>query len=238
MSWKSTICLSIVTAWLATAAAAQQSAGPAGSPEESVNPGVNDFWKGEDTQPLIDVLESEEREIYLSRAELADLIAPPAGAAVADIGAGSGFMAEELARRVGTGGKVYAVDINPHLMRQLAERAESEGLAQLETVVCSESSVDLPPASIDLAFICDTYHHFEYPESTLRSLHRALKPGGEVIVVDFHRVAGFTRERMMEHVRAGQAVFTAEILGAGFELVEEIEAPFLSENYVLRFRKR
>ena len=57
-------------------------------------------------------------------------------------------------------------------------------------VVATDRSVELPAASIDLAFICDTYHHFEFPLRTMESLHRALRPGGQVVVIDFERIEG------------------------------------------------
>src|SRR5262249_46208349 len=102
-------------------------------------------------------------------------------------------------------------------------------------VVCKQDSVELPPASIDLAFICDTYHHFEFPYRTLASLHKALRPGGEVVLIDFHRVEGKSSAWVLGHVRAGQEVFTREVVSAGFRAVGEEK--FLKENYFVRFRK-
>ena len=89
-----------------------------------------------------------------------------------------------------------------------------------------------------MVFICDTYHHFEYPMSSLSGIHRALRPGGEIILVDFNRVPGQSSEFFLEHVRAGQEVFAKEIEAAGFELVKQHNVPYLKDNYVLRFRKR
>ncbi len=88
---------------------------------------------------------------------------------------------------------------------------------------------------MDLAFICDVYHHFEYPHSSLASLHRALRPGGELVLVEFKRVPGQSSDWVLNHVRAGQEVFTAEIEAAGFKKAQEIN--LLKENYILRFRK-
>jgi len=86
-------------------------------------------------------------------------------------------------------------------------------------------------------FICDTYHHFEHPSATMRTIHDALRPGGGLVVVDFRREPGRSRAWIVDHVRAGKEVFVEEITAAGFELVREHEVPELAENYVLRFRR-
>jgi SAM-dependent methyltransferase len=103
-------------------------------------------------------------------------------------------------------------------------------------VVCKADSAELPPDSIDLVFICDTYHHFEFPHKTMRSVRKALKPKGHVVLIDFHRIPGKSTEWAMGHVRAGQEVFTKEIVDAGFKQIEE-NKDLLKESYFLRFEK-
>jgi predicted methyltransferase len=117
-------------------------------------------------------------------------------------------------------------------------QAEADRLANLSVVLCSDRSIRLPPASIDLAFICDTYHHFEYPASTLASIHRALRPQGQLVVIDFERIPGQSRDWVLEHVRAGKAEFRSEIEAAGFEFAAQPEIRGFRENYLLRFRKK
>jgi SAM-dependent methyltransferase len=72
------------------------------------------------------------------------------------------------------------------------------------------NSAVLPTNAVDVAFLCDTYHHFEFLEKTMLSLHRAIKPGGRLVVIDFHRIPGKTPEKMLNHVRAGQEVAEKE----------------------------
>jgi len=206
--------------------------------EVSVKPGINDSWKSEDIGPLIGRLEGESREIFTQRGLIAAVVGAPEGAVVADVGAGSGFMAHLFARQVGAEGKVYAVDINPVLLESIAAGAAERGLTNLETVHCTEKSVELPPESVDVVFACDTYHHFEYPRNTMSSIHRALRPGGQLVVVDFDRVPGVSSDWILGHVRAGKEVFRAEIEASGFELTGEHELESLKENYILRFRRR
>lgn len=81
------------------------------------------------------------------------------------------------------------------------------------------------------------YHHFEFHEDMLRSIRRALKPGGRLVVIDFERIPGVTREFLMGHVRAGKDVVLAEVRDAGFELVEEVDVAGFRENYFLRFER-
>jgi predicted methyltransferase len=205
-------------------------------PEESVRPGINtDF-----TDPSLDVdamvqrFETESREVFQKRSAIARAVGLTPGMAVADIGAGTGLFVDFFARDVGEGGRVYAVEIAEKFIDHLRERARARRLPQVTAVLCTERDVQLPANSIDVAFTCDTYHHFEYPQSTLASIHRALRPGGTFVVVDFERIPGVSREWILSHVRCGKEQVIAEVEAAGFRLREEV-ALGLVENYVLRF---
>lgn len=211
---------------------------PAAAQEASVKPGINESWKSNDIDPLIDRLEAEDREIYAHRSAIASLVGPPPGSIVADVGAGSGFMVEEFSPLVGPGGKVIALDINAIMMQHVRDQAAKKGLGNVVARVSGEREVALDPGSVDIVFISDTYHHFEYPQSMMESIHRALRPGGQVIVVDFDRIEGQSEDWVLQHVRAGREVFTQEIEAAGFQLVGVHAASFLKQNYVLRFLKK
>lgn len=225
----------ILTFVILAAAAAQQ---PAPRPEPAVPPGLNEPWKSENIDPLVRMLEAESREIYVHRELLAALVGAPAGAVVADVGAGSGFMVELFARDVGPTGKVYAVDINATMLELVERRAREDGVANIATVLAEENDSRLPPNSVDIAFICDTYHHFAFPEATMRSIWEALRPGGQLVVVDFHRIPGRSPEWVFEHVRAGEEEFTREISSFGFALANRHDLPqYFAQNYILRFRK-
>jgi predicted methyltransferase len=207
------------------------------APAAGADPSVNEFWSGDDIDPLVERLEGESREIYVHRELLTSVVAPPKGGVVADIGAGSGFMSLLFAKEVGPEGRVISVDINAKMLERVAALAKEAGHDNLETMVSEQAQTPLAPDSVDLVFICDTYHHFESPATTMASVHAALREGGEVVLVDFERIEGKTPEGLMKHVRAGKEVFRQEVLDAGFELVTEHEVPELEDNYVLRFRK-
>jgi predicted methyltransferase len=190
-----------------------------------------------DVAEYAEVFEGESREIARRREQIAAALELSPGMAVADVGAGTGLFLEPFAKRVGPAGRLYAVEISPRFREHLAERARKAGLAQVEVIAASERSSQLAPGSIDLAFVCDTYHHFEFPEPTLASLKEALRPGGALVVIDFERIPGKTSDWILEHVRAGKAEVIREIEAAGFALEREIRIEGLSDNYVLRFRR-
>ena len=108
--------------------------------------------------------------------------------------------------------------------------------AKFVTVLATDRSSQLPAASVDRIFICDTYHHFEYPQAMLSTLHAALKPGGRLVVIDYERIAGRSSSWILGHVRAGRATVIAEVEAAGFALLRSHD--FLRENYFLEFRRR
>ena len=110
-------------------------------------------------------------------------------------------------------------------------------MANVEVVLCAEDSVKLPESSVDLAFVCDTYHHFEYPAATLASMLAAVKPGGRLALIDFERIPGVSRDWLLGHVRAGKEVFCQEIESVGFKKVEELKIDGLKENYFVIFQK-
>ena len=206
--------------------------------ERSIRPGVNEAYlrPGLKVEEWVGRLEREGRETYDKRHEIGAAARLKPGQDVADIGTGTGLFVPLLAQAVGPEGTIYAVDIVPRFVEHVREKAAGAGLENVEVVLSSERSVELPPRSIDLAFLCDVYHHFEYPQSTLASIHRALRPDGEFFLVDFKREPGVTSEWSLEHVRAGMEEFISEIEAAGFEKVEQ-DAEMMTENYIVRFRK-
>jgi len=204
--------------------------------EKSVKPGINQAFENPDVADFVGRFEREGRDAYDHRHEILKACNLKPGMIVADIGAGTGLFTRMFSPVVGDKGRVYAVDISKQFLKHIDETAKKEELTNISGVVCRADSVNLPPNSIDVAFICDTYHHFEFPLKTMRSIHRALRPGGQVILVDFHRIPGVTREWLMNHVRAGQEVFTKEILESGFRQVEE-KKDLLKESYFVRFVK-
>lgn len=206
------------------------------SAEQNVNPGINQGYQNPDVAQWRGVLERDGREVWDRRDDIIRHLRLQPGQRVADIGAGTGFFTLLMAREVGERGRIYAVDIAKNFVDASVRRSRDHGLSNVEGVVNDQHSVKLPPDSIDLAFISDTYHHFEYPLDTLRSIHRALVPGGELVVIDFKRIPGVSNPWVLGHVRAGAGQVIAEIEAAGFDLIERPD--FMDTQYFLRFRRR
>jgi FkbM family methyltransferase len=203
--------------------------------EKSVRPGINKPFENPNVKEYVGKFEGESREVFAKRKEIVAACGLKPGMVVADIGAGTGLFTRLFAHAVGPTGRVYAVDIAPKFIAHVEQTCKEAGLANVTGVVCTPTSAKLPQNSIDLAFVCDTYHHFEYPYRTLASIHRALKPGGRLILIDFKRIKGVSSDWIMGHVRAGQEVFTREVAESGFRPVGEEK--FLKENYLVRFER-
>ncbi len=208
--------------------------------EKSVKPGINDRYlaKNLKVEEWVKRFEGESREIYSHRTRILEACQIKPGMRVADIGSGTGLYTRLFADRAGENGWVYAVDIVPKFLKHILDGAAKTKTANVTAVLCAEDSVRLPKASVDLVFICDVYHHFEYPRSTMKSIHDALKPDGKLVVIDFERIPGKSRRFILGHVRAGKAVFRKEIEDSGFELIEEVDIAGLEENYFLRFKRK
>lgn len=206
-----------------------------GQLEQSVKPGINDSYQDADPAQFVERFEREGREIYDRRHEIVTACEIEPGVDLADVGAGTGLFEPLFADAVGPDGTVYAIDIVPTFIEHIDERMSQLGIENVTAVLCTERSIEMPPASVDVVFTCDTYHHFEYPMSTMATVHEALRPGGTLVIVDFERIPGESSDWVLNHVRAGKETVIAEIEASGFELVEEVE--LLESNYVLRFRR-
>ena len=96
-----------------------------------------------------------------------------------------------------------------------------------------------PAGSVDLVFLCDVYHHLEDHEKVLSSIHRALRPGGSLVLVEFDRVEGKSSDFVLKHIRAGQAEFRKRDRIGGFRVRSRPRpGPKLKENFFARFTRR
>jgi ubiquinone/menaquinone biosynthesis C-methylase UbiE len=132
----------------------------------------------------LSIFESAGRDERLQINRVMDLLGIAAGKNVADIGAGSGWFTVRAAKRVGTSGVVYAVDINPEVTRYIDERAQKEQLHNVKTILSKADDAMLPAASVDAVLLLKTYHEVAGPVVLLRNLKASLRPGARVGVID------------------------------------------------------
>ncbi|QDU60127.1 Ubiquinone/menaquinone biosynthesis C-methyltransferase UbiE [Planctomycetes bacterium Pan216] len=216
---------------------AQETAAPV--TRQSVKPGINKPFLDPklEVEEWIERFEVESREIVQAKDEILKELNLSPGQRIGDIGAGTGLFVAPFSRAVGEKGWVYAVDIVPRFVERYGKIIDILHLQNVTPVLCGQDDVRLPPGSIDVAFVCDVYHHFEYPDQSLASIHEALVPGGKLVVIDFERIPGKSREWLLGHVRAGKEVFREEVEKAGFHFVKEASIPTFEENYYLVFER-
>lgn len=203
--------------------------------QKSVNPGINKSFLSPDVGEFVERFEREGREVYDHREKIVESAQIKPGMRVADVGAGTGLFTKLIAKEVGPNGSVIAADIAKEFVDHVVSSSREAGLSNVEGKVCQPDSIGLPKESIDVAYICDTYHHFEFPYQTMRSIWRTLKPNGRVVLVEFHREEGKSSDWILGHIRASQDVFVKEIKLSGFAVVEEKD--FLDTSYFMIFCK-
>ena len=132
-------------------------------------------------------LERPEREDEEAPSKALDALELKPGMVVADIGAGSGYYASRMAKRVGPTGRVYATDIQQGMIDLLDRRIRTEGLSNVTTVLGGMDDPKLPPQSIDLAIMVDVYHELQQPQIFLQRLKETFKPGGRLVLLEFRK---------------------------------------------------
>lgn len=159
------------------------------------------------------------------------------GMTIADIGTGIGYMLPFLSRKVGAEGHVIAEDIFDDFLATARQQAVSLKLDNVTFVKGTETDPNLPEAALDIAFALDVYHHFDYPEKMLAAIHRALKPGGKLVVVEYYkRQEAMPGGRALTHIRLDMPDMIKEIEANRFHLIAEKEhVP--DSQYMLILRK-
>jgi predicted methyltransferase len=140
-----------------------------------------------DPAAYIASLDDPARDAWQKPDEVLKALALKPGEVVADIGAGSGYFTVRFARAVGDAGRVYAVDVSPDMIRHLNRRLRDAGTRNVVTMLSEPDDPLLPDASVDRFVIVDTWHHIEDQPKYLALLKRMLRPGGQVVHIDFQK---------------------------------------------------
>jgi SAM-dependent methyltransferase len=155
------------------------------------------------------------RDERLQVNRIMDILGIAPGKRVADIGAGSGWFTVRAARRVGEGGVVYAVDINPESIRYIGARAQKEKLHNVKTILSKPDDPLLPAGAVDAVLLLKTYHEVAEPVALLRNLRTALRSGAKVGIID--------RNGNGENHGVGRDVVLREATQAGYQLLDQYD---------------
>jgi ubiquinone/menaquinone biosynthesis C-methylase UbiE len=139
-----------------------------------------------DPDAYIAALENPARDAYQKPAEVVKVLGLKTGEIVADIGAGSGYFTLRVAREVGPKGHVYAVDVMPEMILHLNRRVRDAGLLNVSTILAPPDD-PLIPRQVDRFLIVDVWHHIEDQAGYLAALKKLLKPGGQIVMIDFQK---------------------------------------------------
>jgi predicted methyltransferase len=165
---------------------------------------------------------------------LLDFLEIPAGSAVADLGAGSGYFTWRLARRVGPKGKVLAVDIQQEMLDLIAQDLKKRNITNVELLLGSDRDPKLPVGALDLVLIANAYHEFSEPEAVLAAIRRSLKPNGRMVVLEYRKERSYTPMPSLHKMTMQE--MRSEIEPAGFQLERALD--FLPDQHGLIFTKR
>lgn len=140
-----------------------------------------------DPKSYIGTLEDPKRDAYQKPQEIMMALGLKPGEVIADIGAGSGYFTFRLARHVGDKGKVYAVDVSPDMILHINRRIRELKVNNVVSILADPDDPLLPDHSVNRFFFSESWHHIENQKKYLSLMKRMLKPGGEIVMVDFHK---------------------------------------------------
>ena len=178
-----------------------------------------------------DWLDRAERDSEEEPDHAIDVLKIAKGSAVADIGAGSGYMTIKLAKKVGAEGKVIATDIQPGMIDLLNKRLAKSKITNVTTVLGTQDDPRLPIESLDLVLMVDVYHELSQPQQMLQRLREALKPGGRLVLLEYRKEDPTIPIRFEHKMSVAEA--RMEVEAEGFTLAKVDEA--LPRQHILIF---
>jgi arsenite methyltransferase len=185
----------------------------------------------QDPKAYIASLEDPARDAYQKPHEVVMALGLKEGDRVADIGSGTGYFSLRFAQHVGATGRVYAVDISPDMVVYLNQKVRDAGLDNVRTILARPEDPLLQDRSVDRVFVCDTWHHIENRGQYAERLLKLLRPGGQLVIVDFKKDDPFAGPPPEMRLARDQVV--AELQQHGFRLSRE--DTFLPHQYFLVF---
>ncbi len=180
-----------------------------------------------------DWLERSEREVEEMPETAIDRFGLKPGMSVADVGAGVGYMAIRIAKRIAPDGRLFAVDVQPEMLTILKDRATKAKVRNITPVLGSETDPHLPIGVLDLILMVDVYHELSQPEKMLRKLREALKVDGRLILLEYRKEDPHIPIRSEHKMTVGEA--RMEVEASGFQLDKVLND--LPRQHILIFKK-
>ena len=184
----------------------------------------------------LDRLDRPERDQDQKPAQVVDALELKPGMHVADLGAGSGYFTRRFVEAVGETGKVYVIDVEPEALKYVEESLiRMHRRFEAEFILARPDNPKIPVESVDLIFVCDTYHHLEDRADYFRNVKTSLKPGGRIALIDFYHDErsgdpGFPKRHLVPREKVIEEMTTA-----GYRLAKEHR--FLPKQYFLEFTR-
>jgi arsenite methyltransferase len=184
-----------------------------------------------DSKAYIGMLEDPKRDAYQKPHEVLTALGIKQGEVIADVGAGSGYFTFRLVHHVGDNGRVYAIDVSPEMILHLNRRIRDLKASNVSSILADPDDPLLPERSVNRFFFSDSWHHIEDQAKYLSLMKKMLKPGGEIIMIDFHKKELPVGPPMQMKIARDDLIKQME--GNGFRLVKE--HTFLPYQYFLVF---
>lgn len=174
----------------------------------------------------------DERDGWQRVPEVFEAMGIKSGSRVADIGAGWGYFTTRLGHAVGAEGRIYAVDIDADVLKDLRKTVEKEGLKNVEAIVSKPDNPLLTPGSLDAALIVNSYHEMTDYRVILAHIFQALKPGGRLVILDMivDKRRNLDRSQQTDNHQLGMNYVIGELVQAGF-VITRAQDPFITTPY-------
>lgn len=200
--------------------------------------GIGKFYLGREIAHVmgpggVPWLERPGRELEERPQRVIDALEIKPGQTIVDLGAGSGYYSFRIAALVGERGKVLAVDVEPQMLRLIAERATRAGMKNITAVRGAARDPNLPANSVDLLFMVDVYHELEFPFEVMVKVREALKPAGRVALVEYRAEDPQVMIKPVHKMSERQIV--RELEAAGFRHLKTVGA--LPIQHLVLFEK-
>lgn len=221
--------------WLALAGLALLGAGLLGTGPVPAQQG-HQHERMPNVMEYLDRLDRPERDQDQKPAQVVDALELKPGMHVADLGAGSGYFTRRFVEAVGETGKVYVIDVEPEALKYVEESlSRMHRRFEAEFILAKPNNPKIPAESVDLIFVCDTYHHLEDRADYFRNVKTSLKPGGRIALIDFYHDErsgdlGFPKGHLVPREKVIE-----EMTAAGYRLSKEHR--FLPKQYFLEFTR-